>query len=87
MSPSEPPEGEEVDAVILRTPAVPEAVEVTPENCPLSFISKLFNPGTLNLVIDVLPKVISLETLPLLAFASFPITILLLPVVGLVAPA
>ena len=71
MSPSEPPEGEEVDVVILRTPAVPAAVEATPENCPLSFISKLFKPGILNLVISVLPKVISLLVLSEVAAAFY----------------
>ena len=62
MSPSLPPLGADVDAVIFLTPVADEATDAVPVITPESSIWKLFKPGILNLVMDALPNVISLDT-------------------------
>ena len=75
MSPSLPPLGADVDAVIFLTPVADEATDAVPVITPESSIWKLFKPGILNLVMDELPNVISLDTLVALGSANVPIII------------
>ena len=86
MSPSLPPLGADVDAVIFLTPVADEATDAVPVITPESSIWKLFKPGILNLVIEALPNVISFDTVAALTSANDPITILLSPLVKSLVP-